>query len=517
MSNIKKTALIITIISLGSKLLGFFREVVLAYFYGTSYVVDAYLMAIAIPSIIFGWLTSLSVSYTPIYTDIRVKLGEDKSTKFTDNIISIAVTLSFVCAMLGMIFSKQLVDIAAPGFEGEVYDLTNWFVKISVFSTVFTVFAQILMSYLNCNDKFIQSNISTLVISSTQLLVIYLSSKLGKEVLIFGTVMSNFVQLVVLYVFSSRNGYRFKYELKITPEIKQAFVILIPIFISSMLDQINNFVNKAFASGLGEGSVSALNYSAVIRTFIFYVFTIAITTMIYPMLSKSMAENDLKTVKRTIAKSVDIIIILFVPITIGAFLLSEPAVSFIYERGEFGHDSTLMTSMALQMYSLGLVALALRNVITKVFYSMQDTKSTMYISVFTVGLCVLFSAILIKLMGHVGLALASSLAETLTIPLFFYFLHKRLGSLGMKNSLNILIKSSISSAVMGAVVYFVFKYASAALAGGKLFTLLSMIISAAAGVLVYFALMVIMKVKEMDFFTDIIKNVWHKILSERKS
>ena len=514
MSNIKKTALIITIISLGSKLFGFFREVVLAYFYGTSYVVDAYLMAIAIPSIIFGWITSLSVSYTPIYTDIRVKLGEEKSVKFTNNIISIAITLSFAFAMLGMIFSKQLVNIAAPGFEGEVYDLTNWFVKISVFSTVFTVFAQILMSYLNCNDRFIQSNISTLVISSTQLFVIYLSSKLGKEVLIFGTVMSNFVQLAVLYVFSSRNGYRFKYELKITPEIKQAFVILVPIFISSMLDQINNFVNKAFASGLGEGSVSALNYSAVIRTFIFYVFTIAITTMIYPMLSKSMAENDIKTVKRTIAKSVDIIIILFVPITIGAFLLSKPAVSFIYERGEFGSESTMMTSMALQMYSLGLVALALRNVITKVFYSMQDTKSTMYVSIFTVGLCVLFSAILVKPMGHVGLALASSLAETLTIPLFFYFLHKRLGSLGMKNSLNILIKSSISSAVMGAAVYFVFKYASTVLVGGKLYTLLSMGISAVAGVLAYFVLMAIMKVKEMDFFTGIVRGVWGRVFKK---
>ena len=105
--------------------------------------------------------------------------------------------------------------------------------------------------------------------------------------------------------------------------------------------------------------MESLSNNYTIRTFIFYVFTIAITTMIYPMLSKSMAENDTKTVKRTIAKSVDIIIILFVPITIGAFLLSKPAVSFIYERGEFGSQSTMMTSMALQMYSLGLVALAL--------------------------------------------------------------------------------------------------------------------------------------------------------------
>lgn len=511
MSNIKKTALIITVISLCSKFLGFTREVALAYFYGTSYVVDAYLMAVAIPSIIFGWVTSLSVSYTPIYTNIRIKLGEDKSNRFTNNIISIAITVSFICAILGVILSKQLVNISAPGFEGEVYNLTNWFVKISVFSVVFNVFAQILVSYLNCNDKFIQSNISTLVISSIQLLVIYLSSKWGKEMLIYGTTASYFAQLVALYIFSLRNGYKFKYSLNITPEIKQAFVILIPIFISSMLSQINNFVNKMFASGLDEGSISALNYSMAIYAFLFYIFTIAITTMIYPVLSKEIAKNNMGTVKSITSKAVNIITILFVPITMGTILLSEPVISFVYERGEFSHESTIMTSLALQMYSLGLVAGALRDVTTKVFYSIQDTKSTMFISLFSVVLCIILSVILVKPIGHVGLALSSSLAETLAIPLFFYFLRKRIGSLGMKNSLNIFVKSCISSALMGIVVYFVLKYFSIVFTGGKLYTLLSIMISALTGALVYFSLMITLKVKEMNFFTDIVKNAWMRV------
>lgn len=512
MSNIKKTALIITIISLGSKLLGFSREIALAYFYGTSYMVDAYLMATAIPSIIFGWITSLSVSYTPIYTDIRVKLGEDKSKRFTDNIISIAITISFASAILGVLFSSQLVSIAAPGFEGEVYDLTNSFVKVSVFSTIFNVCAQILVSYLDCDGKFILSNVSTLVISSTQLLVIYLSSRLGKHVLIYGTVLSNMIQLIVLYAFSFKNGYRFEFEFKITPEIKKVFVILAPIFISSMLTQINNFAIKAFASGLNEGSISALNYSSAIINFIFYIFTIAITTMIYPMLSKRIAENDIDVVKSTFSKTINIIIILFIPITVGAILLSKPAVSFVYERGEFSNESTMMTSIALQVYSLGLVAMALRTVIIKVFYSMQDTKSTMYLSLSTVILCVLFSFMLVKPMGHVGLALAAVLSETLTVPLFFYFLRKRLGNLGLRNCLHIFIASCISSAIMGIVVYLLFRYVSAMLIEGKIYTLLSIMISAVAGALVYFGFMMAMKVKEMDFFTEIVREIMKKFL-----
>ena len=507
MSNVKKTAIIITIIALGSKFLGFTREIILAYFYGTSYVVDSYLMAMAIPGIIFGWITTLSVSYTPIYTDVRVKLGEDKSVRFTNNIISISITIALVCAMLGVIFSNQLVSFTAPGFKGEVYYLTGRFVKVSVFSIVFTVFAQILISYLNCDGKFILSNVSTLVISSTQLIVIYLSSKFGNQVLIYGTVLSNIVQLLVLYLFSLRNGYRFQYEFKITPEIKQAFVIVLPIFLGSMISQINGFVNKMFASGLVEGSISALNYSFIIRSFIFSIFTVALTTMIYPMLSKSVAENDIATVKRLFSNSLNIVIILFIPITVGAILLSKPAIFFVYQRGLFGSESTEMTTISLQMYFLGLTAVALRDVLTKVFYSMQDTKSTMYVSIATVALCILFSTIFVGPMQHAGLAFATSLAEILTLPLFFLFLRKKLGNLGLKNSLSIIIKSCISSAAMGVVVYFIYEHASAFFGTGRLDTLLSMIISAGLGAIIYFIMMISMKVKEMNFFIDIIKSV----------
>ncbi len=514
MSSIKKTALIITIIALCSKLIGFTREILLAYFYGTSFVVDAYLMAVSIPSIVFGWIASLSVTYTPVYMDVRVNLGEDKSRRFTDNIISISITIAIACAILGVIFSSQLVNLTAPGFEGEVYELTNKFVKISVFSIIFNVFAQILISYLNCNGKFIWSNLSTLVVSSTQLTVIYLSRKVGVEFLIYGTVLSNLVQLAVLYAFSRRNGYIFKYELKITPEIKQAFAILAPIFISSMIGQINSFVNKVFASGLVEGSISSLNYSGIIRTFVYSIFSVALTTMIYPMLSKSVAEKDYNAVKKLVSKAMNIVIILFIPITVGGILLSEPAIYFVYERGEFTSLSTRMTSVALQMYFLGLSPLALRDVLTKVFYSMKDTKLTMYISIVTVGLCIIFSMILVKPMAHAGLALATSLAEILTLPLFFYFLRKRLGNLGIKNSLSIFVKSCISSGIMGIAVYFIFKYVYAALGITKLYTLVSIAVSAAVGAVIYLILMKLMKVKEMDFFTDIIKNILKRLFNK---
>lgn len=509
-SSLKRTAIIITVITLGSKLFGFMREIILAYFYGTTYVVDSYLMAASVPGILFGWLTAISVSYTPIYTEAKANGGEKKSEKYTNNLISLIIICAISCVLLGLIFRNQIISIIAPGFKGHVYDLTVEYLKISLWTIVFTSTVQILMAYLNCNNKFIQANISTLVISITQMIFIFASGLFGENILIYGVLISNIIQFAILYIISNRNKLKYRFEIQNTSEIKKTFYIAGPIFISSMIMQINTFVDKMFASKLYEGSIAALNYSNIIRSFIFYLFSIAITTLIYPMLSKGISENNINRVKYIFSKGINIIIILFVPITIGAIILSRPAITFVYERGEFGHLSTIMTTTAFVMYTIGLLPLALRDVITKLFYSMQDTKSTMYIGLLAVILNITLNILFIKPFGHNGLALATSLSEIITLPLFFVILRKKIGSIGLKNSIILFIKSIVAGVLMGIAVFFSYKYFSSVLGTGRMVLLLTIGITSCIGVLIYFTLMIAMKVKEMKFFTDTIRDIYKK-------
>lgn len=511
MSSLKKTAILITIITLGSKLLGFGREILLAYFFGTSYLVDSYLMATAIPTIYFGWINSVGVSYTPIYSNIRANSGLESSKHFTNNLVSIVLVASLIFATGGLFLSKQLVGLSAPGFGAEAFTQTLRFLKVSIWTIVFTSVAQIFTAYLNCNNRFIQSNITNLVISSTQILVIFFCGIFGDNILIYGVFISHLLHMLLLFVFSEKNELEYKFEIKVSSEIKDAFIIAVPIFVSSMIMQINTFVDKMFASQLNEGSIAALNYSAIIKQFIFYIFSIAITTMIYPMLSKYIAENNFSKAKEILSKGLNIIIILFVPITIGAIILAEPAITFVYERGQFGHDSTLMTSSAFIMYTIGLLPLAIREVITKVFYSMQDTKSTLYIGIIAVVSNVILNTILIKPMGHSGLALATSLSSIITLPLFFIILRKKIGKLGMKYSMLLFVKSCIASAVMGLIVYYSYLRIGSVLPAGNLFIILKIALASALGGLVYFVLMIIMRVEETKIFTDIIKGIIKKI------
>ncbi len=518
MSSIKKTAIIITIITLISKILGFGREIVLAYFYGTSYIVDAYIMAITIPTIIFGWLSTMAISYTPIYTEIHINDGYKKSISFSNNMISIVLIFSLISIVICFLLNNKLVSMLAPGFQGETFNLTSNFLNISIFSLVFSSILQIFTAYLNCNNKFIESSFSMLFFSSTQIIFIIVSGTINLGFLIYGYLMATIMQFIYVYIFSYKVGYRFKFDVKITEEIKKSFRLVVPIFISNALIQINSFVDKSFASSLAVGSISALNYANILRIFIYTIFTISITTLIYPLLSKYIAERDMSSVKEIFSKSINLIIILFVPITLGIILLATPAIEFVYQRGEFSSSSTLLTSSAFIMYSIGLLPLAFTEVITKVFYSMQDTKSVMYISTINVILNVLLNIIFIKPLKHSGLALATSLSSMITLPVLFFILRKKIGPLGFKNSAILLIKSFISTVVMGAIVYFVYKYLSIILDYGKLGILLSLSISVLVGGIVYFVIMIILKVKEIDFFIDIIHSIFkflkHNILKK---
>ena len=512
MSSLKKTALIITIISLICKLFGFGREIVLAYFFGTSFIVDAYLMAISIPGILFGWLTSLSVSFTPIYIDIKEKQGVEKSEQFTNNIMSIVFVVAIICVFIAFIFNRQIVSITASGFKGEVFELTSYYLNISVWTILFVAPIQILTAYLNCNSGFVQSSISTLVVSSTQLLTIVIAGLFNNLLLIYGILISNIIHFIVLYIYSHKKNFRLKSKLAFSPEIKQALIIVVPIFISSMINQINVFVDKSFASRLVEGSIAALNYGTIMRGFVFSIFSIAITTMIYPMLSQATAEGNMAKLKDIFSKGINITIILFIPITIGAIILAKPAIFFAFERGEFGASSTMMTTSAFIMYSISLLAVALRDIIIKVFYSMRDTKLILIVSVLTLLLNVIFNSLLIKSMGHAGLALATSISEIVTIPVLFIVLRKKLGALGLKNTFTLFAKACVSTVVMSIVVYFGFNYLSLSLGTGKLDMLLSITLSAGIGGLIYFALMIVFKVKETDTFVDMIKKIFRKVI-----
>src|SRR5699024_3069136 len=180
--------------------------------------------------------------------------------------------------------------------------------------------------------------------------------------------------------------------------------------------------------------------------------------------------------------------------------------------GEFGETAAMMTSSALVFYSLGLVGNGVKAMLTRVFYSLKDTKTPMINSAYALGLNFVFNLILIQFMGHNGLALATSLSTTFTAIALLYYLRKKIGNLGLKAMTQSAVKILISSFIMGVGVYFTYHSLMTALDPSRFIELILVALSILLGLAIYFVCLYLFKVEELHFAIDYAK----RQLKERK-
>jgi len=184
-------------------------------------------------------------------------------------------------------------------------------------------------------------------------------------------------------------------------------------------------------------------------------------TAMYPMMSKMAAEHNMIGFKKSLKEVVSSIIVLVMPVTIGAMIFADPVVKLLFGRGAFNSEATSMTSYALLFYSVGMIGFGLREVLSRAFYSMQDTRTPMINASIGVGLNIILNLILSKYLGIGGLALATSIAAIFTTGLMFISLRKKIGPFGMKRISISFLKILFASLVMGLIAKLSFNYLTA--------------------------------------------------------
>ena len=138
MSKTAKATLWIMIGTMLSKILGFFREIVLANFYGTSAHTDVFLVTLNIPGLIIAVIGSaIATMYIPVYISTKEKHGEEEALKFTNNMLNICCVIAIIIAILGLLFTKEFIDVLAGGFTGAKFDTAVKFTRIMMPGVIF--------------------------------------------------------------------------------------------------------------------------------------------------------------------------------------------------------------------------------------------------------------------------------------------------------------------------------------------------------------------------------------------
>lgn len=479
-SKIAKSTLAIIIFSLIGKVFGFARESLTAYVFGAGTEMDAFSLAQAATAMIAGFVTqAIATTYIPSVQKAETDLGHKRKNYFTNNLLMISTLVSFVIIALGIIFPKEIALLTASQADPETYEIVTKLIQVGMPVVLFSAWVGVLTGYLQHGGKFAAAGAIAIPLNLTYIVYLLLfSHHVGIIGLTVASVLGILAQFIFLLPSAYKIGYRPKFILDFNDKyVRDAIVLALPVFISVSVNDINTIVNRNLASGMGKGAASILYFANKMNTMIIGVFITAITAVIFPILTRTLGSGDMVRGKKVMNASIKSVLFLTVPATIGMIILARPLIEIAFVRGSFTATDGIMTTSTLRFYSLSLISISLSNVLNRIFYSIEDTKTPFYIGVVNVVLNVGLNLAVAKHFGTNGLAASVSISTTVAVIISFVLLRKKIGKLGARSFIKALIKTAMASIVMGVVAlsYFPYEKLIMTFASGGTATLLKLI------------------------------------------
>ncbi|MBG9981840.1 murein biosynthesis integral membrane protein MurJ [Aerococcaceae bacterium DSM 111020] len=499
-----KTTLLVILLTIIAKLFGFARNIVLSYFFGASVVSDAYLVALSIPEVLYDFvIIGISTSFIPIFSQVRKKEGEQASLQYTNNVINHIFVFTGFLFLFGFIFSEELVKLFASGFYGQRLSFTIELTRLVLFSMFFTSMVTIFNSYLQQQRNFIIPALVGIPLNLTIIIGIIVAYYTNPVVLGISYSVATLSQLFFIVPAARKNGFRYQrvFDSK-NPYLYKLIQIALPVMIGTSVNQINVLVNRTISSQLAVGSISALNYSYQLVFFVQGVFALSISNVIFPIISDYAVEKRFTEFKGIINKSVSLIYLIIFPMTVGAIIFPEQIIDLLFGRGNFDETAIQLTAMSLIGYAVGMIANAFREVLSRSFYALGDSKTPMRNAMFGVVINVILAIVLSKPLGVMGLSLASSIAATVTSFLLLVQIRHKVGRLNLSSFFKTVVKSTIAGIVMGVVCLWSYDFFLA-----RTVPFISLVLAVIVGAVTYFILLIVLRESEVSYFINKAKDL----------
>ncbi|MBO4649750.1 MAG: murein biosynthesis integral membrane protein MurJ [Clostridiales bacterium] len=426
-SSIVKAATLLTIGTILSKVLGFVRELCVAYKFGTGPISDAFVLTNSIPTILFQAIaTAININFIPFYHRIDTQEGKNK---FTSNITNIClVVLLAGCAVMN-IFPGIILKIFATGLSAETEVYAIVMLRIVAFSIIPIVLADIFQAYLQANQLFWSTALYGVVTNVVVILFTLASTAEQYFMLSLGTVLSHIIGLMPIF-FAMKKRTLFKYKKYMNfkdDQLKSLVLLTMPLIIENVASSMSLLVDRNLASFLEDGVISGLGYAGNIGNIASTMIATAIITATFPTFSKLLANGDKDQFSKSFEKYASVISYLLGPISIFMILNATPIVSFIFEHGSFDSTSTRIVSESMICYAVGVLPMGLQSYLIRGFYAMQDTKTPVKIKVFALICNIALNLASVHFLQHKGIALSTSISYLIAYFMLTHSLKKKHG------------------------------------------------------------------------------------------
>ncbi|MGE8080469.1 murein biosynthesis integral membrane protein MurJ [Peribacillus loiseleuriae] len=407
----------VAIINLLSRLVGFVREIVIGYHFGTSEIADSVIVAYTIPNFLYivvgGAITTAFISVYSKTDDNRIK-DELSNVIFTYTFL-IAALISFVF----FLFPLFWMNLFFSGLSDSQLKTTSAIFRIMSVSTVFLVLSMYFSGILNTKGRFRATAIAPLINNVLFVVIALIAFPIFAEMgYAWGAVIGSAAMGVLLWTELKKDDFHIGFSLKINhPEYAWRFLkISVPILLGGATLQFYFLVHRIFAASLEGGYLSALNYASKLTQLPQAVLMTAVTTVIYPLIAVKVANNETKSLENIYNDGLRYLLYLMIPVTLFIFFYTEDVVTLIFEYGSFDKESSMMTSGLLKIFVLGMFAHAANVYVTRFYYAMEKAFLPVLSGVIAVfGVNILIIVLFIEEFGAMAIAWGT------TISAYFQF------------------------------------------------------------------------------------------------
>ena len=439
---IASAATIVSAATLVSRVLGFVRDMTIAWLFGAGMLADAFFMAFRIPSTLRELLGegALSAAFIPSFTRTATREGRQAAWDLASAVMGTLVVVLLGVTLLGVILAPGIVHVMAwgPGFTGipGKIPLTIQLLRVMFPYILLVGLAAFFMAILNSLGHFLAPALSPCVLN---LVMIGAALLIAPHVsnpalpLAIAVIVGGAGQLLIQIPAAISRGWRPRLSVApFDPRVREIARLMAPGVAGLSITQINVFVGLSLASFLAQGSVAALTYAFRLVQFPIGVIGVAIATGALPVMAASFARDAIEELKGALQGSLRLAIFLTFPAMVGLILFRLPILHVLFERGAFTRPVTILTAEILLAYSLGLLFYISNRILAPAFYAMQDTWTPVTTGMMAVGVNIVVSILLMGPLGAAGLALATAVSSAGNFILLFTRLRRRVGLLGLR-------------------------------------------------------------------------------------
>ncbi len=543
--SIARSAGIVSIAVMGSRILGLVREQVFSSFFGAGFANVAFQIAFRIPNLLRDLFAegALSAAFVATFSQTLTKRGEREAWRLANLVNNGLIVVLSIIVVLGIIFSPQIVsllirDVPIESARAELMtDLAVKMTRILFPFLLMVSLAAVAMGVLNTKGRFgVPASASTMfnvgsiiggLVCAYLLAPEYITNTatslfnhqqvarddLGAAGAIIGmaigTLIGGMLQWLIQVPSLRAVGYRWGPIISFRDEgVRQVMRMMTPAIIGSAALQVNVVVNTIFATSVAEGAVVWLGNAFRLIYLPIGIFGVAISTATLPVTSRAAAMDNLDEFRRTLASSLRLTLLLTIPSAVGLIILSRPIIALIYQYGRFTAFDTDQTAIALAYYAIGLTAYSTVRVLAPSFYALRETRIPMLASLLSIVTNYAVAKITVDHLnlGHIGLALSISVVSIVNFALLFFFMRRKLGGVEGDRLFGVFAKVTLASAIMGAVCWLISNRIENYLSLDRLFPrLINVGVSIAVGVVVFYLGARLLKVEEITQLTSAIE------------